>query len=80
MRVVKEELGNAAQSCDAGSFAVTIAGGFTIDEALNRRTYGKDVTTDMIVNGKVEAPPGTRVLWKLLEGSSAKEPTGTSGG
>ncbi|MEC9232756.1 MAG: lipid-binding SYLF domain-containing protein, partial [Planctomycetota bacterium] len=66
----------------AGVYGGLVVGGsgFTIDEALNRRTYGQDVTTDMIVNGKVEAPPGTRVLWKLLEGSPPKEPTGTPGG
>ena len=66
----------------AGVYGGLVVGGsgFTIDEALNRRTYGQDVTTDMIVNGKVEAQPGTRVLWKLLEGSPPKEPTGTPGG
>ena len=41
--------------------------GFKIDEELNRKTYGKDVTTDMIVSGKVPPPPGTLVLWKLIK-------------
>ena len=41
--------------------------GFKIDEDLNRKTYGQDVTTDMIVNGKVKPPPGAGVLWKLLK-------------
>ena len=41
--------------------------GFKIDEDLNRKTYGADVTTDMIVNGKVKPPPGATVLWKLLK-------------
>ncbi|MEE2681087.1 MAG: lipid-binding SYLF domain-containing protein [Planctomycetota bacterium] len=41
--------------------------GFKIDEALNRKTYGQDVTTDMIVNGEVTPPPGTLVLWKLIK-------------
>ena len=41
--------------------------GFKIDEELNQKTYGRDVTTDMIVNGKVPPPPGTLVLWKLIK-------------
>ena len=41
--------------------------GFKIDEKLNRQTYGDQVTTDMIVNGKVKPPPGAGVLWKLLK-------------
>ena len=41
--------------------------GFSIDEDLNRETYGDHVTTEMIVNGKVDPPPGTLVLWKLLK-------------
>ena len=41
--------------------------GFKIDEKLNRKTYGQHVTTDMIVNGKVDPPPGTLVLWKLIK-------------
>jgi lipid-binding SYLF domain-containing protein len=41
--------------------------GFSIDEDLNRKTYGPGVTTEMIVNGKVDPPPGTLVLWKLVK-------------
>ena len=41
--------------------------GFAIDMELNRRTYGPDVTVDQIVNGRVDPPPGTLVLWKLLD-------------
>ena len=51
--------------------------GFAIDEELNRKTYGTDVTTDQIVSGKVTPPPGTSVLWKLLEtGNSDQHATG----
>jgi lipid-binding SYLF domain-containing protein len=47
--------------------------GFAIDEDLNRKTYGPTVTTDQIVNGKVDPPPGTLVLWKILDSSSADD-------
>jgi lipid-binding SYLF domain-containing protein len=47
--------------------------GFAIDEDLNRKTYGSTVTTDQIVNGKVDPPPGTLVLWKILDSSSADD-------
>lgn len=47
--------------------------GFSIDEKLNRETYGQTVTTKQIVNGKVDAPHGTLVLWKLLgQGDSSR--------
>lgn len=53
--------------------------GFAIDEDLNRKTYGPDVTTDQIVNGKVSPPAGTSVLWKLLEtGDGHHRATGNS--
>jgi lipid-binding SYLF domain-containing protein len=41
--------------------------GFAIDHDLNQKTYGRDVTTEQIVSGKVTPPAGTSVLWKLLE-------------
>ena len=47
--------------------------GFKIDEELNRKTYGQDVTTEMIVNGKVTPPPGTMVLWKLIRTEQSGE-------
>ena len=42
--------------------------GFKIDEDLNARTY-KGATTAQILAGDVTPPHGTRVLWKMLNGS-----------
>lgn len=42
--------------------------GFAIDTDMNRKTYGETVTTQQIVDGEVPPPPGTLVLWKLLNG------------
>lgn len=53
--------------------------GFKIDEELNRKTYGKDVTTEMIVNGKVKPPPGTMVLWKLIKTEESAHPQHATG-
>jgi lipid-binding SYLF domain-containing protein len=50
--------------------------GFSIDEDLNRKTYGPDVTTEMIVNGEVDPPLGTLVLWKLVKTEESVQTTG----
>ena len=50
--------------------------GFAIDEDLNKKTYGDDVTTQMIVNGEVEPPPGTLVLWNLIKADQQSTQSG----
>lgn len=64
----------------AGVYGGMVVGGkgFAIDEALNRKTYGDDVTTEQIVSGQVTPPPGTLVLWSLLETGSEAERTVTA--
>ena len=52
--------------------------GFAIDEDMNRKTYGATITTEQIVNGEVTPPPGTLVLWKLLDGSKGMTAEATS--
>jgi len=57
-------------SRSSGLYGGMVVGGkgFAIDMDLNRKTYGETVTVDQIVNGEVEPPPGTLVLWNLLAG------------
>ena len=59
----------------SGVYGGMIVGGmgFSIDDELNRRTYGPEVTTEQIVNGDVTPPPGSLVLWNLLDGSDTSD-------
>lgn len=59
-------------SRSSGVYGGLVVGGkgFSIDEKLNRATYGGHVTTEDIVSGKVDPPHGTMVLWKILDSSS----------